>query len=138
MDRRGKPKKVKANAKRPLARKSPKDDGALVRDLEKRLERRSQREAEALEQLQTRDRELAEAREQLTVALAQVRESHEQQIATSEILRVISSSPTDVRPVFDTIVQNARGLCGADTVGVLTFDGEPFGLSPRQRQSRTG
>jgi signal transduction histidine kinase/putative methionine-R-sulfoxide reductase with GAF domain len=50
-------------------------------------------------------------------------ESLEQQTATSEILRVISSSPTDVQPVFDTIVQNARGLCGADSAGVLSYDG---------------
>jgi GAF domain-containing protein/CheY-like chemotaxis protein/HPt (histidine-containing phosphotransfer) domain-containing protein len=50
--------------------------------------------------------------------------SLEQQTATSEILRVISSSPTDVQPVFDTIVRNARVLCEADTAGVLSYDGE--------------
>src|SRR5512132_359648 len=40
-------------------------------------------------------------------------ESLEQQAATAEILRVISSSPTDVQPVFDTIVRNAGRVCDA-------------------------
>ena len=51
-------------------------------------------------------------------------ETLEQQTATSEILRVISSSPTNVQPVFDTIVQNAPRLCGADSASVLTYDGQ--------------
>src|SRR5262245_44474502 len=88
--RRG-PKAAKSKeAKPPAARKSPKNDGARVRDQEKRL-------AEALEQLQTRDQELVEAQEQQT--------------ATSEILRVISQSPNDAQPVFDAIVASAVRLC---------------------------
>jgi signal transduction histidine kinase len=51
-------------------------------------------------------------------------ESLERQTATSEILRVISSSPTDVQPVFDTIVRNAVRLCGAVQGHVYRFDGE--------------
>ena len=50
-------------------------------------------------------------------------ESLEQQTATGEILRVISSSPTDVQPVFETIVKNARALCGSDSAGVFMYDG---------------
>jgi len=50
-------------------------------------------------------------------------ESLEQQTATSEILRVISQSPTDVQPVFDTIAKNARRLCTADSASVLRLDG---------------
>ncbi|HWO05072.1 MAG TPA: GAF domain-containing protein, partial [Methylomirabilota bacterium] len=48
----------------------------------------------------------------------------EQQTATGEILRVISGSPTDVQPVFDTIARNARRLCEADSAAVFTYDGE--------------
>jgi GAF domain-containing protein len=109
MGRGGKPAKSNAGAKRPVARKSPKNNGARVRDLEKRLAESFKREAEAQEQLQTRDRELAEALDQQT--------------ATSEILRVIASSPTDVQPVFDAIVANAAQLCGAEFSAVMRFEG---------------
>jgi PAS domain S-box-containing protein len=51
-------------------------------------------------------------------------ETLEQQTATSEILRVISSSPTDVQPVFDTIAQSAKRLCNAQFCAVFRYDGE--------------
>jgi GAF domain-containing protein len=51
-------------------------------------------------------------------------EALEQQAATSEILRVISSSRTDVQPVFDAIVRSAVRLCGADHSIAARFDGE--------------
>jgi signal transduction histidine kinase/DNA-binding response OmpR family regulator len=60
----------------------------------------------------------------------------QQQTATSEILRVISSSPTDIQPVFDTIAGNARRLCDGQFCAVFQFDGELIhlaghdGLSP--------
>jgi GAF domain-containing protein/CheY-like chemotaxis protein len=55
---------------------------------------------------------------------ADLTEALEQQTATSEILRVISSSPTDVQPVFDTIVNSAPRLCGARFCLLYRFDGE--------------
>ncbi|OAP37654.1 histidine kinase [Sinorhizobium glycinis] len=51
-------------------------------------------------------------------------EALEQQTATSEILRVISTSPTDVQPVFDSIAKNAARLCAAEFCFVFRFDGE--------------
>jgi two-component system, NtrC family, sensor kinase len=68
--------------------------------------------------------ELQQKNDALTRAHAQATESLEQQTATSEILRVISSSPTDVRPVFDTIVKSAVKLCNGVFGGLYRFDGE--------------
>ena len=51
-------------------------------------------------------------------------ESLEQQTATSRVLGVISSSSTDVQPVFETIASNSVNLCGAKYCMVYSFDGE--------------
>jgi signal transduction histidine kinase len=48
----------------------------------------------------------------------------EQQTATSEILRVISESQTDVQPVFETICENATKLCDASWTVFYTYDGD--------------
>jgi GAF domain-containing protein len=67
--------------------------------------------------------ELQQKNEALTQAHAQVTEALEQQTATSEILRVISRSPTDVQPVFDTIAQSAVRLCDAVFGAVFRLEG---------------
>jgi signal transduction histidine kinase len=108
MRRGAKPGKVKVAAKQPRARTSPKVKASKRHDLEKRL-------AESLEREKAQDRALTEALEQQT--------------ATSEILRVISQSPTDVQPVFNTIVRNAVQLCGAIFGLVYRFDGETVHLA---------
>jgi signal transduction histidine kinase len=61
----------------------------------------------------------------------ELKEALEQQAATAEILRVIGSSPTDVHPVFETIVRNALSLCGGLFANVFRFDGDllHFGAS---------
>ena len=51
-------------------------------------------------------------------------EAREQQAATSEILRVIGETRTDIRPVFDTIMTSSVRLCGARMGAVFRFDGE--------------
>ena len=51
-------------------------------------------------------------------------EALEQQTATSEILRVIASSPTDIQPVLDTVIGNAVRLIGAEHGHIRQYDGE--------------
>jgi two-component system NtrC family sensor kinase len=51
-------------------------------------------------------------------------ESLEQQTATSEVLKVISSSPSDAQPVFDTIAKSVTRLCKAQFCHVFRFDGK--------------
>src|SRR5215467_7375580 len=115
MSRGPKPAKSK-EAKAPVARKSPKGDAARVRDLEKRLAEALQREAEALK------------RE--TKAL-------EQQTATAEILKVISSSPTDLAPVCRTIAENAWRVCGGYDAHVFLRDGEWLRMAAHQGGSES-
>ena len=52
----------------------------------------------------------------------ELKESLEQQTATSEILGVIASSPTDVQPVLDTVAENAARECRAEDALVWRLD----------------
>src|SRR5215471_4979095 len=54
----------------------------------------------------------------------ELKESLEQQTATSEVLRVIASSPTDLQPVLDTLIANTVRLSGATRGHVRQYDGE--------------
>jgi two-component system, NtrC family, sensor kinase len=81
--------------------------------------------------------ELQEKNRALTQAHAHVTESLEQRTATSEILRVISSSPTDVQPIFDAIVRSASRLCGGEWAIVTRYDGELLHLAA-QHNPRSG
>jgi two-component system, NtrC family, sensor kinase len=69
--------------------------------------------------------------------LSELRESLQQQTATSEVLGVISSSPTDVQPVFDAIANNAVNLCGATYCIAYNFDGEMIRMLAHHNLDRT-
>ena len=70
--------------------------------------------------------------------LNELRQSLEQQTATSEVLRVISSSATDLRPVFETIAHNSVHLCGATYGAVFRFDGEMISFVAHHNLDQAG
>jgi signal transduction histidine kinase len=76
--------------------------------------------------------------EKLARAQRERDEALEQQRATAEVLRVISSSPGELQPVFDAIVRNFASLCGSTFGAIYIFDGElvhfagAYGFSPEQ------
>src|SRR5215467_11223563 len=78
-------------------------------ELRQQLAEALEREKTALKKLQDRDEQLVEALEQQT--------------ATSEILGVIASSPTNIQPVLDAVAENAARVCGETDAVIFRFDG---------------
>src|SRR5262245_42731930 len=81
------------------------------------------------------ERHAAECTQALADTRAGLTEARAQQAATSDILRLIASSPTDVQPVFDAIAASAATLCEAQNGSVYRFDGRLIHLVAHHNHS---
>ena len=124
------PKTQKVKPSRPTAKTSEAKQAQTIAELRQELNARNrdlaeslQRESSALKKLQDRAQQLAEALEQQT--------------ATSEILRVIRSSPSDLQAVMDAIAETSARLCGASDAQISRVAGNvlhrvaSYGPTPR-------
>jgi C4-dicarboxylate-specific signal transduction histidine kinase len=93
--------------------------------------------ADLEQQLKACRREIAQAREHLVEAL-------EEQAATSEVLRIISNSPTEIQPVLDAVGENAGRLCDANNAVIFRLEGNllrlvaSYGGIPATSHAREG
>src|SRR6185503_1553686 len=84
-------------------------------------------------------RENSALRQELEERNAELREALEHQTATSEVLGIISRSPTDVQPVLDAIVESAARVCGIEYLTLRLREGSVivprahFGSMPTAR-----
>jgi signal transduction histidine kinase len=85
------------------------------------INKKKNSQATELSQLKEELRRVSEKFESREIELA---EALEQQAATSEILRVIASSPTDIQPVLDAVIESAVRLCNATDGLIARIDGD--------------
>jgi PAS domain S-box-containing protein len=86
-----------------------------------RVARTRRTRADLEQQLKACRREIADARERLVEAM-------KQQTATSEVLRIISNSPTEIQPVLDAVAENAARLCDANNAVIFRLEGNSLRL----------
>src|SRR5688500_2378538 len=107
---------TKATPRRAVVEASPDKQAQMIAALRQELAESLQREKATATENVRLFKEVGERK-------AELREALEHQTATSEVLGIISRSPTDVQPVLDAIVESAALVCGIDDVHLRLHSG---------------
>ena len=70
--------------------------------------------------------------EQVVALTRELKESREEQTATSEVLKIISSSPGELKPVFDAILENATRICEAKFGNLFLYADNSFRIAAQK------
>ena len=105
-----------ARLRRPVVKTSVAEQAQTIAELRQQLTECLQRESATAKENVSLLRELQQSARDRAEGL-------QQQSATTEILRVIASLPTDLQPVLDTVAVNAARVCSADDVVIWRVEG---------------
>jgi hypothetical protein len=135
---RQKPKRRRAKLPRRSVATSASENAASVASLKKKKALLTRKLNEVVAKHTATSRELSESLEREKVTSRELSESLERETATAQVLGIISSSPTDLEPLFETILANATRLCAATHAALWLREGDGFRVVARHGTQPAG